>query len=296
MNYTSSKALEMAVKTAAKNSPLDTNRAISGFYFHRLLCRIFSEPSTPFVLKGGLGMLARTTDARYTRDIDLTTSTLNIENAIDELKRLAGKNLNDFVSFVFLDWHPIKAEDKYREGYSVSFDTYLGSKKIQTVSVDLVADQLDCGIPDRLEPADRIVVRGLEEYDYLVYPAEKAVSDKVCGIMERHNGRPSSRVKDLVDLAIYMRTVSFDYHTLAITLGTEIKVRGLEERIKRFAIPKEWGEAQARQFTNLASKINLPKQLSTMKLAEQMAAHLIDPCFSEKDGLSTWSIDDLSWR
>lgn len=56
-------ALEMAVRNAAKASPQDTNRAIAGFYFHRLLCRVFSEPEPRFVLKGGLGMLARVPDA-----------------------------------------------------------------------------------------------------------------------------------------------------------------------------------------------------------------------------------------
>ncbi|MCQ4848475.1 nucleotidyl transferase AbiEii/AbiGii toxin family protein [Gordonibacter pamelaeae] len=61
----------MAVKAAAKASSLDTGRAVSGFYFHRFLCRIFSRQDSPFVLKGGQSMLARTADARATRDIDL---------------------------------------------------------------------------------------------------------------------------------------------------------------------------------------------------------------------------------
>ena len=38
MGYSSPRALEMAIKDAAKASPLDTNRAIASFYFHRLLC------------------------------------------------------------------------------------------------------------------------------------------------------------------------------------------------------------------------------------------------------------------
>lgn len=71
MRYRTPAALEMAVKAAAKASPLDTNLAISGFYFHRLLCRVFSEKDRKFVLKGGLSVLARTVDARATRDIDL---------------------------------------------------------------------------------------------------------------------------------------------------------------------------------------------------------------------------------
>lgn len=41
----------MVVKAAAKASPLDTNLAISSFYFHRLLCRVFSEKDRKFALK-----------------------------------------------------------------------------------------------------------------------------------------------------------------------------------------------------------------------------------------------------
>ena len=62
----SPRALETAVKEAARRSPLDTSRVVAGFYFHRLLCRVFSEPGSPFVLKGGLSALARTTDALRT--------------------------------------------------------------------------------------------------------------------------------------------------------------------------------------------------------------------------------------
>lgn len=65
MRYKTPAALEMAVKEAAKKSPLDTNRAIAGFYFHRLLCRVFSDPDSPFVLKGGQSVLARNLPERF---------------------------------------------------------------------------------------------------------------------------------------------------------------------------------------------------------------------------------------
>lgn len=44
-NYKTARALEMAIKEAAKASELDTNRAIANFYFHRFLCRVFSDPT-----------------------------------------------------------------------------------------------------------------------------------------------------------------------------------------------------------------------------------------------------------
>ncbi|WP_418252514.1 hypothetical protein [Gordonibacter urolithinfaciens] len=40
--YALPRALEMAVKEAARRSPLDSDRAVVEFYFHRLLCKVFS--------------------------------------------------------------------------------------------------------------------------------------------------------------------------------------------------------------------------------------------------------------
>lgn len=82
MRYRSAAALEMAVKSAASASAVDTGRAVSAFYFHRLLCRVFAGGNGSFVLKGGRAMLARTVDARATRDIDL----LSTEGAFSQVK------------------------------------------------------------------------------------------------------------------------------------------------------------------------------------------------------------------
>ena len=65
MAYATPTALEMAVKAAAKASSLDTGRAVSGFYFHRFLCRI-QQAGLAFCAEGGQSMLARTADARAT--------------------------------------------------------------------------------------------------------------------------------------------------------------------------------------------------------------------------------------
>lgn len=148
MRYKTPAALEMAVKEAAKKSPLDTNRAIAGFYFHRLLCRVFSDPDSPFVLKGGQSVLARTVDARATRDIDLLARETSVEAAVADLRRLAGIGLDDFISFSFDKAEPIKADDEYRSGMKVWFTPSLGGKSLKAVSVDLVVDEVDNVAPD----------------------------------------------------------------------------------------------------------------------------------------------------
>ena len=91
-------------------------QSVSGFYFHRLLCRVFSKPDSPFMLKGGQSMLARTMDARATRDIDLLSEEADLDAALAELRALAEADLGDFVVFEFVGAVPIKVEDEYRSG------------------------------------------------------------------------------------------------------------------------------------------------------------------------------------
>ena len=293
MDYSSPKALEMAVKDAAKASPLDTNRAIAGFYFHRLLYRVFSELGTPFVLKGGQGMLARTANARATRDIDLATDSLDMDAAVDELKRLAAKDAGDFVTFELRGVAPIKGEDEYRDGFTVVFDAFIGPKRVQRVSVDLVADSIAIGEPDYMSPADRIDVKGIPACDYPVYPSARAVADKVCGIVERHGGRPSSHVKDLMDIAVYALTEDFDAETLGAALMREVSARRLSLG-SEFALPAEWGDAHETQYSKLAAQARMPQDISTLSGALSISKALLDPVLSGS-AAGSWSHVACAW-
>ena len=212
MRYKAPAAIEMAVKEAAKKSPLDTNRSIAGFYFHRLLCRIFSDPDSPFVLKGGQSVLARTVDERATRDIDLLARETSVGAAVADLRRLAGIGLDDSISFSFDKAEPIKADDEYRSGMKVWFTPSLGGKSLQAVSVDLVVDGLE---PETITPADRLQIEDILVFDYRIHRAESALADKLLAMVEVHDGRPSSRVKDLVDVVVYAKACRIDSRTLA---------------------------------------------------------------------------------
>lgn len=119
--YGSAAALEMAVKAAARKSGQDTNKAIEAYYPGRLLERVFSEPNPSFILKGGRSILARTAEARYTRDTDFLYQGDDLEKALTELKRLAAIDLGDFIEFRFVSAEPIAEDQEYRDGYRVVF-------------------------------------------------------------------------------------------------------------------------------------------------------------------------------
>ena len=92
MKYTTPRALEQAVKTAASKSGADTNKAISRFYHDRFLCRVFAADEPAFVLKGGQSMLAKIPSARETRDVYLLGRTSDLDEALAELKRAAASS------------------------------------------------------------------------------------------------------------------------------------------------------------------------------------------------------------
>ena len=231
MTYKSAAAVEMAVKSAASASSLDTGRAVSSFYFHRLLCRVFAGNNKKFVLKGGQAMLARTIDARATRDIDLLALQDSLENALTELVRLADSDLGDFVVFEFAGSKHIKAEDEYRSGLSVKFTPRIGVKRMQQISIDLVVDKVPLEEVEVIEPVDRIQIEGLFTCNYLLYPVENALADKFCALIETHDGRVSTRVKDLVDIAVYAVTCTVDGDKFQNCLSREVAVRGRQWQI-----------------------------------------------------------------
>lgn len=294
MRYKTPAALEMAVRDAARRSPLGAGRAIDGFYFHRLLCRVFADPASPFVLKGGQGMLARTADARATRDIDLLAEGAGLDEALAELKALAADDLGDFVSFEFVGAKPIKPDDDYRSGLDVTFAALLGARRVREVSIDLVVDEVPIGRVDVLTPADRVEVAGVPVCDYRVCPPERALADKLLAMLEKHDGKPSSRVKDLADVLVYQAGCDLDGDELVACCRLESRVRGVPLP-GRFSVPDLWKASYAGRFAKLVRQTSLPAGYADVSAAEARAALLFDPVLEGTCSDKRWSREEQAW-
>lgn len=273
---------------------MDTGRAISAFYLHRLLCRVFSSGGDDFVLKGGHALLARTAGARATRDIDLLARNQQLDEALRKLVELAAIDLDDFVRFEFAESRVIKAGDDYRDGVSASFVPFLGAKRMQQISVDLIVDETPIQGVARISPADRIEVAGLVVCDYLVYSVEPALADKVCGILEMHGERPSSRVKDLVDIVTYAVTEVVEGCRLQTGLRREAAMRRIPLG-RTFSLPAAWGDSEARQYRKLCEHTELPESLRNIVAAGSLASLLLDPVMRGETVGLRWDPIELNW-
>ena len=276
--YKSASAMEMAVKTAARKSGQDVNKAMEAFYPGRLLERVFSEDKPSFVLKGGRGMLARTVDARYTRDTDFLFRGVDLDEALEELKRVASIELNDFIEFRFVSAERIAEDQEYRDGYRVVFKPVLGgTKEVNDVAIDLVVDQVALDFADVITPANRLDVSGLSVFDYHVYPVANAIADKVCATMQKYKGgRESSRVRDLVDLVVYVTTERIDGRELTNKILLESRLRKIGN-FAGFKVPASWHDVYGRSFSKSAKSANIHSEYSTVEAAEKLVRQCVDP-------------------
>lgn len=116
--YPTAKGVEDAIKSAARRASaadpsLTTEERIRIEHFNRFLSRDFSEGSdSEWLLKDGTGMLARVPSTRATLDIDLYREGYGLDEAIDDLRRLAEQDLGDHFRFVYIGHRAILAGDE----------------------------------------------------------------------------------------------------------------------------------------------------------------------------------------
>lgn len=294
--YRSALALEQAVKAAARRSGQDVGRAVEGFYAGRLLERVFSEERKPFVLKGGRGILARTLDARYTTDTDFLYKGDDLEEALGELKRLASKDLGDRMEFRFVSADKIAATQEYRDGCRARFEVVLdGTRRKSEIAIDLVADPVELGKADLVTPANRLDVKGLAVFDYLVYPVERTVADKVCATMQAYpGGRESSRVKDLVDLVLRVTRYAMAGSDLSKAIEREAGMRRIGP-LDAFKVPESWRGPREGAYRKAATEAKIPDRWLGVADAERVVKACVDPAIRRRVEELEWDPEALGW-
>lgn len=296
--YPTAKGVEDAIKAAARRASaadpsLTTEQRIRLEHFNRFLSRVFSEgPDSEWLLKGGTGMLARVPSTRATLDIDLHREGYGLDEAIDDLRRLAGQDLGDHFRFVYIGHQAILAGDgqPYTEGCRVDFDTYIGAQRKGRIGVDLSSGAGLTAEPTITAPASALDLPRLTGSDYRLYPVVDQIADKVCATMHRYGDRPSSREKDLVDLVVLAVTHDIDGLSLGKAIATEVRRRRMD-LVERFVVPAEWGPA----YSQMARSIPYCADVLRIADARDLVAALVDPALDATADGRTWLHAEREW-
>jgi hypothetical protein len=288
-------AIKSAARSASKDDPsLTVTERIRLEYFRRLLSRVFSEgDESEWVLKGGTGMLARIPSTRATLDIDLYRSGFTLDQALDDLRRLAEVDLRDYFRFVYLEHHESITGDQqpYVDAYRVSFEVYIGAQSKGRINVDLATGAGRTAPVRTAEPANRLALPRLPSHPYRLYPLVDHISDKVCAVMEKHNGRPSSREKDLVDLAVIALTQRIEGPALRHAIETESRRRRMHP-LTGFEVPPSWGAA----YTKMARRVPYLTEYTAVASAAALVSSFVCPVLTDVSSSLTWNPEDMDWE
>jgi len=168
---------------------------------------------------------------------------------------------------------------------------FVGVKEVAQFTVDVVVGSIVTSAAQRVVPVPVVEVGGLTSPAYLLYPIADHVADKVCATFEPHlGGKPSSRVRDLVDLVVIARTQSVLAAELRTAIEAERLNRGLPP-IQAYATPAGWRTTYAR----LARQVAECSGHRTYEQAVALVRAFLDPVLQETVPTGRWDARSQAW-
>lgn len=193
------------IRVAAHAAGVDANRLRRAVVLQRLLVRLAPHG---LVLKGGYSLEVRLPGAaRATKDVDLVgrlATASDAETLLDALEPMLEAVAGDDFSFRVVAARPMREGTPGQQAWRLTVEALVDRARFETVTVDLVG-QVDevVGATERLLIACPVALSGCDEVlidavDVYQHAAEKYHAYARIYAQER----PSSRVKDLVDLVL----------------------------------------------------------------------------------------------
>lgn len=294
MRYPSSSAfrsaLERRLLAHSRETGLPLARLRKEVAFDRWLARLLVVAPGRWVLKGGLALDYRFGDrARSTRDIDLAMAGGEEEATIALLAGQAA-DLGDF--FVFSVERTAKL-DELQEGAAVRYRVRaeLGGRLFEEFVVDVGFDiPPETGI-EVLRGPDHLGFAEIAPVEAPALVLEIQVAEKLHAYTRGYGqgGVQSTRVKDLVDIALIAISRSIDADDLRSAIDRTFASRG-KHGIPN-ALPKPPADWRV-PFRRMASEIGVDEDLDTGHL---VASLLIDPVLNGAAAGGVWDPATKRW-
>ncbi len=294
MRYTSApafrSALEVRLLAHSRETGLSLARLRKEVAFDRLLARLLAVAPGRWVLKGGLALDYRFGDrARTTRDIDLAMAG-GEEGATTALLAAQATDLGDF--FVFSVERTAKL-DELQEGAAVRYRARaaLGGRLFEEFVVDVGFDlPPEAGI-EVLRGPDHLGFAEIAPVEAPALVLEIQIAEKLHAYTRGYGqaGVQSTRVKDLVDLALIAASRSIDAEDLRSAIGRTFAARGLH------GIPEALPEPPADwrvPFRRMASEVGVDEDLDA---GHHVASLLIDPVLNGAAATGVWDPATKRW-
>jgi len=297
--YKSGSAFKNALNQQIRNLSERTGRPAAElhreFFIQRFLARVFTDPTVPWIVKGGGGLLVRLPGARYSNDIDLLHTTADLEQAVAELRAMAGTS--DIDPFAFT----IAVKTKARltgdtEGATLNATAFFGTTLLtRPIPIDLSIGRELIGDIDHIDPHPVVEIAGVAPLPkFAVYPVADQIADKIAAMYELHRsgGTPSTRYHDLVDLVLLTRRYRVDAAKTAAAIAREGTRRANLVLPQRISSPSPAWKAG---YLQEARSTTLPAELHILELALESVGECLNPLLDGSIVIGTWNPDSRTW-
>ncbi len=257
------KSLELRLQKTAKEKGIDLQRIRRQVSFDRLLARFFTQPETPFFLKGGYAMELRLSSARATRDIDLTYLQ-RVKNQDDvlsalilnDLQQLSAIDLGDYFSYA-LGEAQLDLDNAPYGGARYPVSSFIDGKLFVRFHLDVGGDVLTSST-ETLTAPDWLNFCGISAPSVKIISIEQQFAEKIHAYTLPRGDKLNSRVKDLIDILLLMKMRALDLKKLDTNLRMVFKIRNTH--VLPFQLPAPPNEWIA-PYSTLAKECGLEKNL-----------------------------------
>jgi len=264
-------ALEQRLLSTSRESSVSLAQLRKLVVYDRLLARLMLVAADRWVLKGALALHFRLGERfRATRDLDLGRWDGELAATAD----LLAARLLDLGDYFLFAIEKTDKLDALLEGAAVRYhvSASLAGRPFEEVTVDVGFGDPPVGGPEQLRGPALLRFAEIEPSEVPAVRIEPHVAEKLHAYTRQYaGGRPSTRVKDLIDLVLIAAFLSFEAGRLRTALRTTFGVRGTHPLPARVpAPPSQWTAAYAK----MATEVGLAPQLS---VGYEQARIFLDP-------------------
>lgn len=277
-------ALERRLLTTAQQAKVPVVRLRKLVVFDRLLARLLLVAPERWLLKGALALDLRLgARSRTTKDMDLARQDSEAAATTDLLAAQA-LDLGDYFTFAVQKTGRL---DAALEGAAVRYRVAAGlaGRLFDDVIVDIGFGDPLVATPDILPGSDLLSFAGIAPIAVPALPLDRHVAEKVHAYTRLYAGqRPSSRVKDLIDLVLIQSAAGFEAGHMRQVLRATFERRATHALPATLPPPPpNWDPP----YRRLAFEVGLDPNVS---IGYQLAAGFLDPI------LSGTAPDDAEWE
>jgi predicted nucleotidyltransferase component of viral defense system len=292
MRYASATAFRTALETrlnAARTDAVGISRLRKRVVFERLLARLHEVAPGAWVLKGGFALELRLgAFARTTRDIDVDWK-LEEEDAIGLLIDATALELDDGFEFA-LERASDDADLGGGRGQRWSVTANLAGRQFERVAIDVGFASEPVLEPETIVSSQLLAFAGVEPVHVPAVAIEQHVAEKLHAYTRTYaREKPSSRVKDLVDLVVIANTTKIDADRLRAAIEEIFGQRATHEAPPAVpAPPADWAAPWRRLVADLPADFDVD-------VGHGSAAAFLDPVLSGAVRLGEWDPDERAW-